>query len=259
MANKMKKQYYTSVLALLGFVIPGIVLHGSIFAQSTGISQNAEVLLSAEVLSTRISFVPPIDEGSPRRTRSGASRTGDEQSRALCSSVVPLLPETGAGLTSAEQMSLFVYVPEGAAEQAKLSVESLDGSEEFDTFVQLPPQGHVAEIALPETLPSLKTGESYSWSLVLMCNGELRPDSPVVTGSVKRVEAVLATDAAETLSIQEKAVVYGEAGLWYDLVDTLVQLRIDSPNDSQLVADWTSILRTVGLDAIADKPLSTRQ
>jgi len=241
-------------VALLGFAVPNMAGIQSVTAQ---LNDNIvpDVLMS-DTYSARISFVPPADQGRPEQTSSGASRVGDEGERALCSSVVPLVPNTGVGFTSEEQLSLFVYAPEGAATEAKLSVESVDGSEEFDAFVQLPAPGSVGKINLPDTLPALKTGERYFWSLVLMCNGNLRPDSPVVTGVVKKVASVLEADSTTALSMAEKAAIYGEAGLWYDLVTTMAELRMENPGHVQMTEDWMSILTSVGLEGIADKPLA---
>lgn len=254
MLKEIRSKYFLAGIALLGFVVPNTVGIQSVTAQlNENIVPNA---LMPDTYSARISFIPPADQGTPEQTSSGASRVGDEGERALCSSVVPLVPDTGVGFTSEEQLSLFVYAPEGAATEAKLSVESVDGSEEFDAFVQLPAPGNVGKVALPDTLPALKTGERYFWSLVLMCNGDLRPDSPVVTGVVNKVASVLEAESTVALSMTEKAAVYGEAGLWYDLVTTMAELRMENPGNVQITEDWMSILTSVGLEVVADKPLA---
>lgn len=244
----MKKIYITSVAALLGILLPWQTVSRS------AVAQDFHDFLNSEMNAARITFVPPADDGAPKRTRSGATRIGDE-TRSRCNGIVPLLPETGLGLTSKEQLSLFVYAPEGSVSQALLSVESIDEMEQYDAFVHLPDHGGVVEVALPETLPLLKTDEQYSWSLVLMCDGELRPDSPVITGEIKRVSPVLEAVPAEMVSLAEKAVIYGESGLWYDLVSTLALMRAENPDDDQLAQDWAAVLQTVGLSEIADQPL----
>jgi hypothetical protein len=202
----------------------------------------------ADVYLARAGFVPPANEGAPRSTRSGATR-------GQCAGIVPLLPESGAGLTATDRVSLYLYVPENSIDQALLSLKSLDGSEQHDALVSLPENGGIVAIEFPETIPALETDRQYSWSLVLMCNGELRPDSPVVTGAVRRVAPVLSAAQKETTTLLEQAEIYGEAGLWYDLVAALAALRTENPNDAQLTEDWAAILQTVGLGDLAEEPL----
>jgi hypothetical protein len=203
---------------------------------------------AADIYLARAGFVPPTDEGAPRSTRSGATR-------GQCAGIVPLLPESGAGLTAADRISLYLYVPEGSVDQALLSLKSLSGSEQYDAMVSLPENGGIVAVEFPETMAALEVDQQYSWSLVLMCNGELRPDSPVVTGLVRRVAPVLSAAQKETTTLLEQAEIYGEAGLWYDLVSTLALLRTENPNDDQLTEDWAAILQTVGLEDLTDEPL----
>ncbi|NJM97393.1 MAG: DUF928 domain-containing protein [Phormidesmis sp. RL_2_1] len=236
-----------SIFIVLGIVLPELAAVNPVQAQASS------RLNGIDSYSAQVGFVPPASDGAPRRTRSGATRVPEQ-----CGGL-PLLPATGSGLTASEQLSLYVYFAKGSTvSQAMLSMKTADESEYYETSVSLPQEqfaenGAVVEIKLPETLPNLVAGEDYSWSLVLMCNGQLRPDSPVLEGGIKRVAAVVSE--REGASLAEQAEMYGQAGLWYDWLSTLALMRTKEPNSAQLIDTWSGILSTVGLEDVAETPL----
>ena len=252
----MKRKSVFSTLALLGFLLPWFGIFDVSAAHSDD-SVRMPVGLS-DNYSARVGFVPPANDGAPRRSQSGASRRREPDA---CGGL-PLLPESGLGLTMVGRPSLYTYFSKGSAvNRVMLTVKSLDESEEYETFVNLPvdkfsQSGGVLEIETSAMMPDLKTGEEYEWSMILMCNGDLRPrpDSPSLQGAVRRVESVLGAQSND-VSLADQAKIYGDAGVWYDLLATLAMIRVENPNDTQSVERWSSSLRMVGLDAIADAPL----
>ncbi len=248
----MKRKNVFSTAALLGVVLPAM----SIF--HVAVAQGQETIRLADRYSARIGFVPPADDGAPRNTRSGASRNILTET---CGAI-PLTPANGLGLTTDEQLSLYTYFTKGSTvNKVMLNVTSSDQNEYYETSVDLPvdkfiEEGGVIKIETEETLPALKTGEEYSWSLILMCDGQMnpRPDSPVLTGAVKRVEPVLASQSSD-ISLMEQAKIYGEAGLWQDLLSTLASMRLENPDNTQLSDYWSEVLTSVGLADIADADL----
>jgi hypothetical protein len=250
----MKRKNVFSTVALLGLVLPAISM------SHTAIAQGQEILQLADSYSARISFVPPADDGAPRSSRSGASRRLLPET---CGTL-PLLPENSLGLTTDEQFSLYTYFAKGSTvNKVMINVTSADQSEYYETAVDLPvdkftEKGGVIKIEPTEALPILKTDEEYSWSIVLMCDGQLdpRPDSPVLTGAVKRVAPIVnAQSAGGDLSLIDQAKMYGDAGVWHNLISTLALMRIETPGDAQAQEHWIEILTSVGLDNIADSDL----
>ncbi len=49
----------------------------------------------------------------------------------------------------------------------------------------------------------------------------------------------------------EKAAIFGNAGVWYDTVSSLAQLKTINPKDSAIAANWEGLLSSVGLEKIA--------
>lgn len=221
--------------------------------------QAMDELNQAKESSARVSFVPRSDNPSPRRTQSGASR---RNLPGVCDGL-PVMPENGLGLTASNSPSLFVYFSEGTTvEKAQLTLKSVDESESeyYETVVVLPQEklaenGGVVAFDIPEVDSELVMNQEYAWSLVLMCEGQLRPDSPILTGSLKRVDDLGVEIQAADTPLIERAIAYGEAGIWYDLLSTLATIRSEEPNAIAFDDYWSSVMGTVGLEVIASEPL----
>lgn len=249
----MKTKIASSRIAFLSLFLSGLTI-----LSSSTIAQSADDLSLAAQSSARVSFVPRSDNPSPARTQSGASRY---KLPGICDGL-PVLPENRLGLTSTSSPSLFVYFSEGTTvEKARLTLKSLDEeeSEYYETVVTLPHEalsesGGVVAFEIPEIEAELALNEEYAWSLILMCEGELRPDSPVLSGFLKRVDD---TEIArmKSDSLVETAIAYGDAGIWHDLLSTLAIMRSDSSGREGFEQHWSNVMESVGLDVIADEPL----
>jgi len=74
--------------------------------------------------------------------------------------------------------------------------------------------------------------------------------------AVKRIE--LDSSLANQLQNAEprdRSAIYAEKGIWTDAVSTLADLRKANPNDPQLEQDWDDLLKSVGLDRVAQATL----
>ena len=250
----MKTKVVSLSLSLLGVLISHFTpLSSPRIAQASG-----ELGVNKQS-SARISFVPRGDSPSPRRTQSGASR---HTLPGVCDGL-PVLPENGLGLTTNSAPSLFVYFAEGTTvEKAQLTLKSLDAeeSEYYDTIVTLPKEalseeGGVVAFEVPTLESGLVLNQEYAWSLILMCDGQLRPDSPILSGSLKRVDDVEVASQIQQAPLVDQAIAYGNAGMWYDLLSTLAAIRLSDASDQAFNEHWSSVMDSVGLDVIASKPL----
>jgi hypothetical protein len=90
----------------------------------------------------------------------------------------------------------------------------------------------------------------------MMCGETIRPDNPTVEGRIQRIAPNPALSSQlKSLSAVERAALYGKNGIWYDTLTSLAQQRRSQPKDSTLAATWEKLLKSVGLEAIATKPL----
>jgi hypothetical protein len=53
---------------------------------------------------------------------------------------------------------------------------------------------------------------------------------------------------------KDRVALYANAGLWYETVATLVELRRARPNDNELAQAWNKLLNSVGLDNSFKRP-----
>ncbi|OKH53549.1 hypothetical protein NIES2101_10510 [Calothrix sp. HK-06] len=219
-------------------------------------------LLSLPSMAGKITFKPP-GEPAPKETAGGASRTSFGETTACTSaragigkSVTAVLPKTTKiGFTLTEHPTVFVYIPLTTARKAFFTVQDEENNNVYQTDIELPSQPGVMQLKLPPDVPGLKTNKNYKWSLVMICTADLEPDSPFVSGWIRRVEYktnIRNNNKSITLDSVSKL---AETGIWYDTLATLAQLRMNQPNNQLLATSWQELLGSVGLDAIANEPL----
>ena len=206
----------------------------------------------------RVVFVPPKDT-KPQTTAGAASRGLGKcpQDTDLSKPyLTALLPSTQVGFTRESHPTIFVYIPVTTAEKAFFSIKDNQSNDIYQTILPLSGKGGIVGLKLNKDTPALENGQPYLWSLVLMCNNQLRPDSPIVQGEITKLEANdqdnLATDSNELL---KRVTDNAQAGIWYDTVSGIAQVQTSNPNDESLVQIWSDFLNSVGLDMIANQPL----
>jgi len=243
-----------SLTSLIGISLTVFIAHRPATAEVQMLTMRPAVqrLLDARSSSVRVGFIPPNGEGMPRHTRGGATRGSCD--------ALQILPETGSGLTTAAKPMLQVYVRDNV-EQIAVTIEADDGSEYYeyleDTTVSVPTDESVIEVPLPESLVELTQDKQYTWSMILLCGEstgpeEIGPNAPVLKGGIRRVAPILTGDQDKMLTLEEKARIYSENGLWYDLVTTMTIMQVEQPESSRVEQQWHELLRSVGLGSILE-------
>ncbi len=203
--------------------------------------------------------------GRPRRRTAAAVRSGcgnSTDNKLVASTdeeLVALRPIPDPALTVSEYPTIFVSLPQTSAKEAEFFLKE-DGKDDivYETTVTLPSNPGIVSVSLPDngTLPALEVGKTYHWYFLMICNPQDRSDEPYVEGEIQRVEPSPNLVAElKNASPRDRAALYAEAGIWYDAVNSIVQLRRSSPNDTAIAADWAELLKSVGLDTISQKPL----
>jgi len=194
--------------------------------------------------------------GSPRRREGAATRGNCDFTKV---ELVALLPPTEPVLTAAKYPTFFVALSQTSAKKAEFLLLS-DNKERvvYETTVSLPSQPGIISFSLPTdgTLPPLEVGKNYYWQFLLVCDSEDRGKDVIAEGQIQRVKLSSTVDSElKKASPRDRAAIYAEAGIWYDAIASLAQLRRSSPQDSKIAADWTELLESAGLDTITQKPL----
>ncbi|NEQ48976.1 MAG: DUF928 domain-containing protein [Leptolyngbya sp. SIO3F4] len=218
----------------------------NVFGYDNAIAQTIEQTKEvASLPANDWSFWPTDDDKAPDRTVSGASRGN-------CSSeqVTALLPGSQYGLTSKSYPEVLVATSADIPSQALFSIQSTDGYY-YETYIDLPEKPGIVSLTLPSEAPPLVADELYQWSLILMCNNRLRPDSPSLQGWIQ----IQSTESMTANLTLEQAVEYREAHLWYDMISLLADLRTQYPENSDIHEAWQSILETTDLAAVVNEPI----
>jgi hypothetical protein len=223
-------------------------------------------------LPTQWEFRPPRAPGQPVNTVSGGTRGGCNQGEAP---PIALVPDSKIGTTIAEYPTVFWYMPPTSASAAEFLLRDAKDNDVYrvryalaqsalpDRQASAFPQAMGVEgtpglmsLSLPAfaNLSPLEIGQDYYWVLALICSPIDRSGEPSAEGWIRRVEPnpnlALRVNQATP---EERVALYADARLWYDTVNTLVELRRDRPNNNDLADAWNKLLNSAGLGTIAKK------
>ncbi|WP_017716556.1 DUF928 domain-containing protein [Kamptonema formosum] len=242
-----------SVALSLGFAVSAGMLSPAI-AQS---SPATPAQSTSSRGSVSVTFEPPKDS-KPDSTVGGASR-GEPCPQEVSSArgcLTPLMPQSKDGLTVSERPTFLVYIPPNSANEIFFRLVGESNNYRYQTKIPVTSAGGIVSIKLPESEPALEVGKNYKWTLIATGAEGIRPDSPGVQGDIRRIEPSpeLQTQL-EKVTPLERAALYGKAGIWFDTVGTLAELKRAQPGDATLIDAWKQLLGSVGLEAVAATPL----
>jgi Domain of Unknown Function (DUF928) len=204
-----------------------------------------------------IVFKPPKDR-APKNTNGAATRDGKtclSDSSQTGKLTVPILPRSHYGLTLSSRPEFLVYKTKTTAKQMLFSLRSEDGEQVYQAFLPLPAETGVVSINMPGDAPELAANKKYKWTMAIICGKALRPDSPTIEGWIQYMPKSPALSAKLQASTPfDRIVLYGENGIWYDMVSDLNKLRRASPENQSLTKVWEQLLQDNGLQAI--EPIS---
>ncbi len=228
---------------------------------------------SAKTQRGALQFVLPklsSDRGAPGKRGEGASRTCESENRlASLTALIPQYQATQAGqanqiigqTTQAHPLFAF-YIPIAAAEVASVDLTLLvlndAGEVLYELPVEAPNQTGVVTVQIPESLPELALGQRYQWYLAMdyACSegNSLATNLDYVSGWIERqaLPSELSPDQLNQLDLAEQAQLYAQQGFWFDALAAVIAQRRADPSDEAATADWTQLLKSVNLEALAE-------
>lgn len=248
--NLISVSLFSIALSLELAIVPGFLT--KVQAQSNSTNQS-QVIPDQSVAS--VTFDPPAGD-RPDDTAGGASRGEGcpQESVGVC--VVPLMPNTKNGLTIAERPTFFVYVPQTSAKEIFFGLIDENNNNYYQTKIPLDGKSGILRFQLPDNAPALEAGKNYRWTFIIIGDQGLRADSRGVEGNIQRVVAnPTLVSQLQNKSLVQQAALYGKNGIWYETLTSLAEARKSNPNDDKLLVTWQNLLNSVGLNAIATKPL----
>jgi len=197
-------------------------------------------------------FIPNAD-GMPGRREGGGTRG---QLTFADSPPTALIPKSNLGATLAASPTLYFYVPEETAGlEAEVLLMDGDGNTVYQAVAPLPAQAGVVSVPLPADL-ALEPERFYQWFFSVLISQDDPSANIILSGWLWRVPAdsELATSLAG-LPLAEQPTAYTEAGLWFDALNSIAELRRANPGDATAQGQWAALLEAVELEAIAPQPL----
>ncbi len=207
---------------------------------------------------------PPVFRGAFRPTGAGAppdAAGGASRNSGRCpqdrigedASITLMTPDSNGGLTVSARPTLLAHINRSTAKRLFFSIRDDRGNYHYQTMLPMPQKEGIVAFNLPKSTAELEPNKMYQWSVVLVCSARLRPDSPRVEGWIQR-QSPDSTAPAPASSL-DQAVSYYNAGLWYDALGTVANLRQKYQGDRQYEQAWSELLQTVGLNRLAQAPL----
>ena len=227
--------------------------HFSRFARPTLLLLVTGLLLNSSPIALA-QYVPP-DRGLPGRREGGGTRGGCLLNQP---SLTALMPKTNFGYTVQAQPTFLWFVPESTATTAEFILWSENDSEIYHTTIQLPTEAGIVRVSLPTdgSAPTLETGKDYRWSFAVVCDPEDRSGDLLTEGWVQRkdLDSQLESQLAQATPL-DRSTLYAQAGVWYEAISTLADLRQAQPNNSTVTNRWRTLLNSVELGEFVDQPI----
>ena len=209
-------------------------------------------------LPSQWNFTPP-SRGIPVNRQGGATRGGE--CTQVDAPVTTLVPASGFGATAAAYPTVFWYMPKSSASEVQFVIQDAQQQEIYSARYTLAKSSDGSVVGSPgimslsvpafANVSPLEIGQAYRWSVGLMCPPDSSGESKIddFEGGIVRVkpDPTLA-QRIQQATPQDRVALYANAGLWYETVATLVELRRDRPNDNELTQAWNQLLYSVGLD-----------
>lgn len=218
----------------------------------------------------QINFQPPADQGAPQQSVGGSTRGGqgdvcpqDRNAGFSRQTLRAVLPQSKQGLTGSSHPTFLLYVPQTSASEVQFVLQDESNSQQVSEIYQtkfalpkeLTAKGGLVTIKMPENLPELEIGKTYTYYATLICSPEDSGGINYDQGFVTRVEVpakIAQIQANQALSLPQslwqQTLVYAESGIWLDTVSSLLSLMEHEPNNPVLQSHWISLMASVGLN-----------
>lgn len=228
------------------------------------------VVTSSSKVATRFTRPPLPKRGAPGSAGRGAGTRScmmlaKKSPQPMLNNLNALVPEERVGnvthvwgLTTLEHPTLWFYIPYDSAgiDSVSFTLQDDSGQTVQKVSVAIPSSAGLISVQLPETKPGLQAGSAYNWFFTVRgkCPGD---PSAFVEGWIERTALDAATrDRLQQASLQQKAALLAEKGIWYDALNALATLRQSSPQNATAIANWTEFLKEAGMEPLATQAIA---
>jgi Domain of Unknown Function (DUF928) len=161
------------------------------------------------------------------------------------------------GRTTNEYPTVWAYIPYSSALISRIDFILRNGDNPanpivYQTSIQAPKKAGIVNFSLPKTSTPLAIDKLYQWEVKLTMKSQ---PTEKITGWIQRakIDSNL-SDRIKRANPSQQADLYAENGFWYDALSTLAIQRRDFPTDPAIKENWQTMLKSVNLEGLADRP-----
>lgn len=206
-------------------------------------------------------YVPPPNRRPIARTDGSASRGCPS---GLFGSISLLVPSDHVGLTVSAHPTFSWYVSVVPSTLMQFALVEPGVVKPILVKQLKVNQPGIIQLDLPELLP-LSVGKEYRWTVSLICNQKRPSQNIYVRSRIQRV-SVKALEmqklmgnpdnlAERSTTIRDRAILYGQSGIWYDAVSAMSKAYLTNPQEPLNVKYLRVLLDQVGLTSVANSQL----
>lgn len=235
--------------------------YSQLFGFSRNSVLNSAYLNSLNVKSAKAStnslYVPPTVKKNPRLSQGSGSRGCDRLLLGKDDLITLLIPSKEyVAQTSSGHPSFFWYLSKPVSVPIEFALVKPGVAEPILVQRIDSAKAGIIGIAVPQNAPELQTGETYKWSVSLVCNNKRPSANPLFYSWIERVPtspelskklAQLQPKNDSAPEVRQRALIYGQAGLWYDTLAEFDRAMAIAPQDLSLKADFNSLLNQAGI------------
>ncbi|MEQ8968879.1 MAG: DUF928 domain-containing protein [Coleofasciculus sp. C1-SOL-03] len=176
--------------------------------------------------------------------------------------LMALIPQSTVGRTLADYPTLYFYIPDVSLQNVRAEFSFYDHQLKtiiYEQEIPLKTSDSIVAVDLANApdLPPLEEDKPYFWYFSIIFDPYDRSDSTYVAGWIQRITPTSQIDQElDRATPEAKPAIYANHGIWYETLESLVQLRCSQPENSTLTSNWQSLLQQVGLSNLARKPLA---
>ncbi len=246
-------KYINAALGLIVLTLLQSVGWLDIWREDTSVSQT-------KAFANEFSFyVPPTSRRPIARTDGSASRGCPN---GLFGSISLLVPSDHIGLTVSAHPTFSWYVSAVPSTLMQFALVEPGVSKPILVKQLKVNKPGIIQLDLPEQLP-LSIDKEYRWTVSLICNIKRPSQNIYVRSRIQRV-SVKALEMPEftgnpsnnlaeiSTTMRDRAILYGQSGIWYDAVSALSKAYLTNPQEPLNVKYLRALLNQVGLTSVAN-------
>ncbi|QJB26054.1 DUF928 domain-containing protein [Limnospira fusiformis] len=232
-----------------------------LFAGPIGVVLGTVSLLAVSMTPPLIESVLGDDDQPPGRLVGGGTRSGNPNCRFDQTPLMAIAPSRSIGLTAQASPRLYFYLPAMETVQTAefVLIDNTNDTVIYEETLKIGGKAGIMGVTIPShSTQNIKTNNNYKWYFSIVCNPDNRSEDIIVEGGIRwaEIDPALASQINQASPL-EKVDLYLKAGLWFDAMSTLAELRSHGNPDPAVSEAWSKLLESADLGVLVQEPVIT--